>query len=130
MTSQYDIEMGINKLKRMDIKLNELKKIKKSTSLEKKSIKKLQKEFVDFNLKLSKWCIEFDSRVKPLPNLDECPNPDKIFGVRIPKHTPDHQKLIAEYNQFIKKEGYKVKAMDKQFGYLTIVYTFFTEKSK
>lgn len=130
MTSQYDIERGISNLHRMNFDINKLKENTDPTKREEKVIKDKQKAFGALNIKLIDWCKEFDGKIKPLPALGICPNPDKIFVIRIPnniknKETKEH---IEKYNGFIKSENYTVQGMDLQKGYITNVYSFFCKK--
>jgi hypothetical protein len=125
MTSQYDIEESIvkvNKLIREHDALIEMK-------ADKKVITKSTKKIMELNEKLGKWCTDFDSKIKPLHSIPECENPDKIFVIRIPSQEKDHQKHLDDYSKFVTKEKFKIITIDKQKGYLHIIYSFYTVKA-
>ena len=124
MTSQYDIEQSIktvNVLIREHDRLIELK-------ADQKALTKSTKKIMELNTKLSKWCTNFDSRIKPFPNTEKCEKPDKIYVVRIPNNQEDHKKHLDDYEKFITKDNFNVITTDKQKGYLYTVYSIYTMK--
>lgn len=131
MTSQYDIESGLSKLRRLDFDIKKLKENKTPTKLEKKQIRSKEDTFKNLNTKLTTWCNEFDKRIKSLEALEICPNPDKIFVMRVPKYVTKKKlkEYIEQYEGFIKTQSYKIEGMDKQTGYISNSYTFFCKKA-
>ena len=132
MTSQYDIEIGIGNIQRMNFDLKELKKIVKPSKIQKKQIKAKEEAMHKLNVKLTNWCNVFDKTIKPLDSIAECDKPDKIFVVRIPKNVEAkvEKEYVDQYHDFIKEKNYKVNGMDKQTGYLTNIYSFFCTEIK
>lgn len=128
MTSQHDIEIGIQKANKLRFDFDELMKQVPHTKLQIKRVNDLASKIKAQEDKLTKWCNEFDKRIKPLEKIPECENADKIFVARIPKQLKDHSKYLKEMEGFIKKEKYRVVTLDKQSGYLIDVYSFYSKK--
>jgi len=126
MTSQYDIEQKITHVNKLRRHFDHILSNYDDGEFKQKELLKLTKQIKKEEKKLSKWCKDFDEQIKPLTPLNI--SFDKIYRITIPLTQENHMKYVKEFTDFIYKDGYKVEGMDKQKGYMSIVYSLFTVK--